>query len=95
MTGQTPDGLWPMPVYFSMRPKEDDPLLDSRHQMFCYIIQDGETISFQVGLICAQDYIDDKNVFLEVNAVPSTNWLYEMTGDTARKLFVLFPEGEE
>lgn len=94
MTGQTPDGLWPMLVYFSMRPKEDDPLLDSRHQMFSYIIQDGETIDFQVGLICSQDYIDDQNVFLEVNEVPSTNELYGMTGDTARKLFVLFPEGD-
>lgn len=95
MTQQNADGLWPTLAYFSMRPKEDDPLLNYQHQMFCYIIQDGETISFQVGLICAQDYIDDKNVFLEVNAIPSTNWLYEMTGDTARKLFVLFPGGEE
>ena len=94
MTGQTPDGLWPMLVYFSMRPKEDDPLLDSQHQMFSYIIQDGETIAFQVGLICSQVYIDDQNVFLEVNEVPSTNELYEMTGDTARKLFVLFPDGD-
>lgn len=94
MAGQTTDGLWPTLAYFSMRPKEDDPLLNYQHQMFSYIIQDGETISFQVGLICAQDYVDSKNVFLEVNGVPSTNELYEMTGDTARKLFVLFPEGD-
>lgn len=45
-------------------------------------------------LICSRDYIDAKNVFLEVNELPSTNELYKMTGDTARKLFVLFPEGE-
>ena len=94
-TQQTADGLWPTLAYFSMRPKEDDPLLDWRHQMFCYLIQDGETIDFQVGLICAREYLDDNNVFLEVNGVPSTNALYQMTGDTARKLFVLFPEGED
>lgn len=94
MAGKTADGLWPMLVYFSMRPKEDDPLLDSRHQMFSYIIEDGETLDFQVGLICSRDYIDAKNVFLEVNELPSTNELYKTSGDTARKLFVLFPEGE-
>lgn len=93
MTQQAAEGIRPMLVYFSMRPKEDDPKLDYQHQMFCYIIQDGESIDFQVGLFCAQEYIDDKNVFLEVNEVPSIDG--EVTGDTTRKLFVLFPEGEE
>lgn len=91
MTQQAAEGIRPMLVYFSMRPKEDDPKLDYQHQFFSYLIQDGQSIDFQVGLFCAQEYIDDKNVFLEVNEVPSIDG--EVTGDTARKLFVLFPEG--
>lgn len=90
------EGLWPSQImYFSLCPKEDDPILDPRHQACCYIIQDGESIDFQVGFLCAQEFIDDKNVFLEVNAVPSLDEGYTATGDTTRKLFVLFPEGKE
>lgn len=93
MTQQAAEGIQPMLVYFSMRPEEDDPKLDYQHQFFSYIIQNGESMDFQVGISCAQEYIDDKNVFLEVNEIPSIDG--DVTGDTARKLFVLFPEGEE
>lgn len=82
----------PLFVYFSDRPTKDNPRLDYQHEGNCYIIQDGETLTFQVGLICAQEYINDKNVFLGVNEIPGG---IEAAGDTTRKLFVLFPEGNE
>lgn len=90
---KTVTGLFPELSYFSLRPREDDPKLDNQHDFFGYIIQNGESIDFQVGLLCAQEYIDAKNVFLEVNQAPSIE--YKVTGDTTRKLFVLFPEGVE
>ena len=80
--------------YFSLRPQKDDPRLDYRHQALCYYIKDGETIHFQLGIFCEQKHIDNKNVFLEVNEVPQPNEDVSITGDFARKLFVLFPENE-
>lgn len=93
---ETVEGLYMYPQigYFSLRPKEDDPKLDNQHDFFGYTIQNGESIDFQVGLLCAQEFIDAENVFLEVNQTPSIVD-GEVTGDTARKLFALFPEGEE
>lgn len=80
--------------YFSLRPERDDPRLDYQHQPFCYYIKDGTTINFQLGVFCEQEYIDAKNVFLEVNEVPQPNEGTHVTGDFTRKLFVLFPENE-
>ena len=71
---------------FSLRPKEDDPDLDYQHNFFSLSIKDGEPVTFQIGLFCGQSYLDDKNVYLEVNEVPSVE--QEMTGDVTRKLFV-------
>jgi len=45
-------------------------------------------------VFCEQEYIDAKNVFLEVNEVPQPNEGTHVTGDFTRKLFVLFPENE-
>lgn len=90
---KTVAGSFPELSYFSLRPKEDDQKLDNQHDFFGYTIQNGESLDFQVGLLCAQEYIDTKNIFLEVNQTPSIE--YKVTGDTTRKLFVLFSEGVE
>lgn len=92
MNQKMEEELYPEMIYFSLRPKEDDPDLDHRHHFFSYRIKDGETLAFQVGIFCGQEYIDDKNVYLEVNPIPFIDG--EVTGDTDRKLFDLFPESE-
>lgn len=93
ITQQMEKEMYPVVGFFSLRPEEDDPDLDYQHNFFSYRIKDGELVTFQIGLFCGQSYIDAKNVYLEVNAIPSIK--EEVTGDTARKLFVLFPESEE
>jgi hypothetical protein len=90
---QLPEGMFPTVAYFSLRPPKDDSVLDYQHNFFSYRIKDGEPVKFQIGLFCGQSYIDNKNVYLEVNASPSIK--DKVTGDTTRKLFVLFPESEE
>ena len=93
MNQQMEEEVYPVTAYFSLRPKEDDPDLDYQHNFFSYRIKDGDPVTFQIGLFCGQSYLDGKNVYLEVNEVPSIE--QEMTGDITRKLFVLFPESEE
>lgn len=93
MVKQLPEGMFPTVAYFSLRPPKDDSVLDYQHNFFSYRIKDGEPVKFQIGLFCGQSYIDNKNVYLEVNASPSIK--DKVTGDTTRKLFVLFPESEE
>ena len=44
------------------------------------------------GLFCGPSYVEGGNVYLEVNEAPSLE--QEMSGDTTRKLFALFPEQE-
>lgn len=93
ITQQMEEEMYPAIGFFSLRPDKDDPSLDYRHNFFSYRIKAGEPITFQVGLFCGQSYIDAKNVYLEVNVIPSIE--EEITGDKTRKLFVLFPESEE
>lgn len=93
ITQQMEEEMYPAIGFFSLRPDKDDPSLDYRHNFFSYRIKAGDPITFQVGLFCGQSYIDAKNVYLEVNVIPSIE--EEITGDKTRKLFVLFPESEE
>lgn len=62
---------FPVLGYFSLRPKEGDAKLDSQHQAFCYIIKDGESVTFQLGVFCDRTLLDAKDLYLEVNAVPA------------------------
>ena len=78
--------------YFSLRPKEGDAKLDSQHNAFCYIIKDGESVTFQLGIFCDQTLIDAKNLYLEVNAVPAPPDGGTVTGDTAQRMFALLGE---
>ena len=93
ITRQMEEGMYPEIAFFSLRPDKDDPSLDYQHEFFLYRIKDGEPVTFQVGLFCGQSYMAAKNVYLEVNEIPSIE--EEITGDKTRKLFVLFPESEE
>lgn len=78
--------------YFSLRPKEGDSKLDSQHQAYCYLIKDGESVTFQLGIFCDRALIDAKNLYLEVNAVPAPPDGGTVTGDTARRMFSLLAE---
>lgn len=92
MTQQMEEEMYPAAAYFSLRPQEDDPDLDKGHDFFAYRIQEGEPVTFQLGLLCGPSYVEGGNVYLEVNEAPSLE--QEMSGDTTRKLFALFPEQE-
>lgn len=89
-TGSEP--AFPALGYFSLRPKEGDAKLDSQHQAYCYIIKDGESVTFQLGVFCDRALIDAKNLYLEVNAVPAPPDGGTVTGDTARRMFDLLGE---
>lgn len=78
--------------YFSLRPGEGDAKLDSQHQAYCYIIKDGESVTFQLGVFCDRALIDTKNLFLEVNAVPAPPDGGTVTGDTVKRMFDLLGE---
>lgn len=80
----------PVFAYFSGRPAKDDPELDYQHNSSSYMIQSGETKTFQIGLLCAPEFIESKNVYLELNGFPASAEV-----DVPRKLFVLFPESKE
>lgn len=54
----------PYTIYFSEHPKEGDERLDSEGQYMCYIIKDGETLNFKLGLLAASEFIDGKNALL-------------------------------
>ena len=85
--------MYPAAAYISLRPQENDPDLDKGHDFFAYRIQEGEPVTFQLGLFCGPSYLEGGNVYLEVNEAPSLE--QEMSGDTTRKLFALFPEQED
>lgn len=78
--------------YFSLRPKEGDARLDSQHNAFCYVIKDGESLTFQLGIFCDRALIDGKNVYLEVNAVPAPPEGGTVSGDTVKRMFDLLAE---
>lgn len=79
--------------YFSLRPKADDKELDKDHDFYSYRIQDGDSIYFQIGVTCGPEWIESKNVYLEVTSLPPVP--DEIIGDTTRRMFVLLPEGAE
>lgn len=89
--GDRADGkhLEPNVIYFSERPKEDDERLNYQHDAFSYIIKDGESFTFQLGILAAKEFIDTENVFLSVNAV-----MQGVIKDYPYKYFVLFPKSE-
>lgn len=82
--------LEPVFAYFSGRPAKDDPKLDYQNDASSYMIQSGETKTFQIGLLCAPEFIASKNVYLELNGFPANAGV-----NIPRKLFVLFPESKE
>lgn len=79
--------------YFSLRPKSDDKELDKDHDFYAYRIQDGDSIYFQIGVTCGPEWIESKNVYLEVTSLPPVP--DKITGDTTRRVFELLPEGAE
>ena len=83
---------FPVLGYFSLRPKEGDAKLDSQHQAFCYIIKDGESVTFQLGVFCDQTLLDAKDLYLEVNAVPAPPDGGTVSGDTVKRMFDLLGE---
>lgn len=83
---------FPVLGYFSLRPKEDDAKLDSQHQAFCYIIKDGESVTFQLGVFCDRTLLDAKDLYLEVNAVPAPPDGGTVSGDTVKRMFDLLGE---
>lgn len=57
----------PYTIYFSGHPTEDDERLDPEHQYSCYIIADGDSLEFQLGIVAGKELVDSKNVFLQVS----------------------------
>lgn len=82
--------LEPVVVYFSERPSKNDQQLDYQHQAFSYVIRDGETFTFQVGMLAAEEFIKTQNLYLSVNAISSG-----IVKDYPYKYFVLFPNREQ
>ena len=77
----------PLVAYCSDLPKGDSELLLNSNQGFRFLINDGETITFQVGIIANKAFVESKNVFLRVNYV-----VPKYVADYRHKYFILFPE---
>jgi len=77
----------PLVAYCSDLPKGDSELLLNSNQGFRFQINDGESITFQIGIIANRAYVESKNVFLSVNYVFPT-----LVEDFRHKYFVIFPE---
>lgn len=77
----------PYVVYCSNMPKGDDQELLNSNQGFRYVINDGESFNFQVGLVAGEKFTKDNNVYLMVNYVPG-GYLEDYT----YKFFTLYPE---
>ena len=94
MTQQMEEEMYPAAAYFSLRPQEDDPDLDKGHDFFAYRIQEGEPVTFQLGLFCGPSYVEGgkRPTWRSTRPPP---WSRRMSGDTTRKLFALFPEQED
>lgn len=56
----------PQMMYFSNHPTDEDERLDSKHNYCHFYIKDGEPIDFQVGFIAAMDFVETKNILLQV-----------------------------
>ena len=77
----------PYVVYCSDMPKGDDQELLNSNQGFRYVINDGESFNFQVGLVAGEKFTNDNNVYLMINYVPG-GYLEDYT----YKFFTLYPE---
>ena len=82
----------PYVAYFSHAVTESGGELDPNHQKFSYIIKDGETFEFKIGIIAGKEFVDNKDVYLSVNYVPKEGTEY--IDGYKYKYFILFPEAE-
>lgn len=61
------NNLPPYPIYFSAHPKKGDERLDYEHNYFSYIIKNGETLNFKLGILTGKEFIESKNIIIMVN----------------------------
>ena len=73
-------------AYFSDPPKGDTDL-DINHDSYDFYLNDGESKTFKIGIMCWEEFIETENVYLCVNWFPP----FYLKG-YIHKYFALFPE---
>ena len=80
------EGMYPNVVWFSHRPSRDDPELDADHQGFSFMINDGEELTFKLGIIAGHEYVKNKNVFVRMGYIQPT------ISGACWKVYEIFPD---
>ena len=82
----------PQIEYFSHRPKPDDPELDYIHAGMSFMLNNGEELTYQLGIVAGHEYVDNNNLFLRMGwinpKVPGATWnVYEILPDESNEKY--------